>query len=75
MRIIFSLLGLVLALVIVGGLVKKQLGTVMPWAATSGAGAELNLPVTPPGATLIQQQIKQLVESSIQHSHPMPKEP
>ena len=75
MRIIFSVPGLVLALVIVGGLVKKQLDTVMPWAAASGAGTELNLPVTPPGAALVQQQIKQLVESSIQHSHPMPKEP
>lgn len=80
MRIVFSLVGLLLVLAIVGVLVKKQFVTVAvpPLAATPGAGAEPSVPVAQPGAAqsqLIQQQIKLSVESAMQRSKTMSEEP
>lgn len=78
MRSIFSVLGLLLVLVVVGVLAKKQLGAVnvQPIAGTAESG--VTLPPTTPGATpqqqsqQIQQQVKQSVEAAMQQARPMP---
>lgn len=78
MRAIFSLMGLLVVLAIVGMLVKKQLGavSVTPVPASSAAEAGVSLPAVTPGATpqaQIQQQIKQSVEAAMQQPRPMPE--
>lgn len=81
MRAIFSLMGLLVVLAIVGMLVKKQLGavSVTPVPASSAADAGVSLPAVTPGATpqaqsqQIQQQIKQSVEAAMQQPRPMPE--
>ena len=77
MRGIFSLVGILLALAIVGVLVKKQMGTESVATPGSGAAAAasaagVSVPTTTPGATAqeqslqIQQQVKQSVEATLQ---------
>ncbi|MES2950075.1 MAG: hypothetical protein V4858_16155 [Pseudomonadota bacterium] len=74
MRGMFGIVGLLLTLAIVGLLAKKQLGALTTTAAPAGAAS------MPAGATvqqqsqLIQQQIKQDVEKSLQQPLPMPEE-
>lgn len=82
MRAIFGVLSLLIVLVVVGVLAKKQLGALsaapvhiqMPTSADS----EVTLPAASPGATpqaqgqQLQQQIKQSVESTMQQARPMP---
>lgn len=80
MRAVFSLLGLLLVLLVVGGLLKKQFdtATVTPPAAASAAGTGLVSPGTPLTAAqrqLTEQQIKQSIESAMQRSQPLPEEP
>jgi hypothetical protein len=66
MRAIVSILGLLLVVVIVGLLTKKQLGT------------PIAVPEATPGATVqqqsqqIQQQVKQSVEAAMQQARPVP---
>ncbi|WP_287877379.1 hypothetical protein [Acidovorax sp.] len=79
MRAVFGLVGLVVALAIVGVLAKKQL------AATRTPVPALQLPVAPgsaaapaPAGTVraqsqqVQQQVKQQVEGLMQQARPMP---
>lgn len=73
MRAVFSILGLVIVLAIVGLLVKKQMAPATVSPAAGGAFA------TTPGATpqvqsqQTQQQVKQAVEGAMQ-ARPMPDE-
>ncbi|MBH2018095.1 MAG: hypothetical protein I8H91_00705 [Burkholderiales bacterium] len=83
MRAIFGVMSLLIVLLIVGALAKKQLGAMsVPPIRTQSpalAGQPLTLPVPSPGATLqvqsqqIQQQIKQSVEASMQ-VRPVPED-
>jgi hypothetical protein len=71
MRAVFSILGLVLVLAIIGLLAKKQLA---PTAVSPAAGSAV---VTTPAATpqQTQQQVKQTVEGAMQgamQARPMP---
>lgn len=76
MRAIFGVLGLVVALAIVGWLTRTQLASTrqaIPSLAAPGAD-----PVSAPAATVrdqsqkIQQQVKQSVEAAMQQARPVP---
>lgn len=76
MKAMFGLLSLLLALAIVGVLVKKQMRGVSGPAITPSAG--VIVPSTTPGATpqqqsqQIQQQFKQSLDAAMQPTRPMP---
>ena len=85
MRAIFGLLSLLLVLIMVGTLAKKQLNGLSspaPVAVQNAAAADpaVDLPKTVPGATpqqqsvQIQQQIKENLEKSLQQAHPVPED-
>jgi hypothetical protein len=63
-----GLIGLVLALVIVGVLVKKQMSGLVPVPAQAGVPAQ-NVREQ---SQQIQQQVRQSVEAAMQQSRPMP---
>ncbi|MEJ8853517.1 hypothetical protein WKW79_02995 [Variovorax robiniae] len=65
-----GLVGLVLALVIVGLLVKKQMNTLMPAAVPPVAGAPA--PNVREQSQQIQQQVRQQVEAAMQQPRPLP---
>ena len=84
MRIIFGVLGVLIALVVVGILKKKTVGGLpAPLARQNPVPIDqaIILPVTLSGATRqvqsqhIQQQIKQAVEGAMQQARPVPDEP
>ena len=74
MRAIFGIVSLLIVLAIVGVLAKKQLGAVTMVAPPAGLAG------TPAGATvqqqsqLIQQQVNQSVEATLQQARPMPED-
>lgn len=76
MKAMFGLVSLLLALAIVGVLVKKQMRGVSGPANTVPAGVVV--PSTVPGATpqqqsqQIQQQFKQSLDAAMQPARPMP---
>lgn len=76
MRILFSVLGLLVVVAIVGVLAKKQLG-----AVSAPAPAVTGLPAAAPGQTPAQQsqqlqrQVQQNVEGLMQQARPMPEDP
>lgn len=76
MKAMFGLVSLLLALAIVGVLVKKQMRGVSEPANTPPAGVVV--PSTTPGATpqqqsqQIQQQFKQSLDAAMQPTRPMP---
>lgn len=76
MKAMFGLVGLLLALAIVGVLVKKQMRAVSEPTNTPPAGVVV--PSTTPGATpqqqsqQIQQQFKQSLDAAMQQTRPMP---
>ncbi len=82
MRAIFGVLGLLIALAIVGVLAKKQLATtrqaVPALAVPAPAGADAaNTPSQPTGTVReqsqqIQQQYKNAVEGAMQQARPVP---
>lgn len=74
MRGIFSIVGLLVALAIVGLLVKKQLGTQI--AVPSAPGMPAVSADAPPQvqSQQAQQQVKQAVEAALQQARPMPDE-
>lgn len=83
MRAVFSVLGLLIVLLVVGLLAKKQFSS-LPLASpqnAAAASAGVVLPTTTPGASpqmqsqQIQQQIKQSVEAAMQQPRAMPEEP
>ena len=83
MRAVLGALSLLIALLVVGLLVKKQLGAVSAAPAklqALPADAAVTLPLVAPGATpqqqsqQIQQQIRQTLESTLQQARPLPDE-
>lgn len=76
MKAMFGLVSLLLALAIVGVLVKKQMRGVS--APTNTPPAGVVVPSTTPGATpeqqsqQIQQQFKQSLDAAMQQTRPMP---
>ena len=77
MRGLFSVLGLLLVVAIVGVLVKKQMGSLagpaplpaVPGASAAAAGAR---PATPQQTV---QQFQQAVQGQMQQPRPMPDDP
>ena len=80
MRLIFGVLSLLIALVVVGLLVKTQL-SMKPSAPVSAVGGQPNSPVLPDGADAkppiphpkiqtIQDQVRQSVDASMQRPRP-----
>lgn len=80
MRAIFSILGLLIVLAVVGMLAKKQLGALTSSPAKAPAESGVLVPSTAPGANVqqqsqqIQQQIKQSVDAAMQQPRAMPDE-
>lgn len=77
MRAIFGVLGLLMVVVIVGMLAKKQLGTgvapVVPGAAApAGASAPPASPASPASPKQQVQQFEQAVQGAMQQARPMP---
>ncbi|MDB5741820.1 MAG: hypothetical protein JWR68_135 [Polaromonas sp.] len=81
MRLIFGVMSLLIVMVVIGILAKKQLRiqAAVPVATQNPALAGQGIsPVTSPGQPLhilsqqIQQQIKQSVEAAMQQAHPAP---
>jgi hypothetical protein len=71
MRAIFTIVGLVLVLAIVGVLAKKQLGTGVAPPVAGGAG-----PAAPAGTPQQQvQQFQKAAEAAMQQARPMPDDP
>ena len=72
MRAVFAVLSLLIVVVVVGLLAKKQL------IGLSAAPASLQAPAAAPGAgpqsqsLQIQQQVRQTVEGAMQQARPMP---
>jgi hypothetical protein len=64
-----GLIGLVLALVIVGVLVKRQLGSVAGMPASSDVRAPSAQPLQP---QQVQQQFKQSLDAAMQQARPVP---
>lgn len=77
MRAIFSILGLLVVVAVVGFLAKKQMHDVTNISVQSQNGAQLMVPKTTPGATpqqqseQIGQQVKQSVEAALQQQRPL----
>lgn len=72
MRAIFSVVGLLLVVLIVGLLAKKQLAGVPAPAAAGGPAAGVAVPAGSPKAQV--QQFQQAVQESMQQPRPMPDE-
>lgn len=72
MRAIFSVLGLLVVVAVIGTLAKKQLQSTSSLAPSLSASYPAVLPATPPGVTVqqqsqeIQQQMKKTVEEALQ---------
>jgi len=65
-----SLIGLVLALAVVGLLVKKQLGAVAPPTAASAPASPA--PTVREQSQQIQQQVKQQLDAAMSQPRPLP---
>jgi multidrug efflux pump subunit AcrB len=74
MRGIFSVVGLLIALAIVGLLAKKQLGTQVTVPSTPGMPAVSADAPPQVQSQQAQQQVKQAVEGALQQARPMPEE-
>lgn len=71
MRAIFTIVGLVVVLAIVGVLAKKQLGAGVAPQAVDGAGT-----AAPAGTPQQQvQQFQKAAEAALQQARPMPDDP
>jgi len=74
MRGIFSIVGLLVVVAIIGLLVKKQLGTQVAVPATPGMPAVSADAPPQVRSQQAQQQVKQAVEGALQQARPMPDE-
>lgn len=74
MRGIFSIVGLLVTLAIIGLLVKKQLSTPVAVPATAGMPAVSADAPPQVQSQQAQQQVKQAVEGALQQARPMPEE-
>lgn len=76
MRAIFSILGLLVVVALVGFLAKKQLTDVSNIKVQPQEGAQVAVPQTSPGATprqqseQIGQQVTQSIEAAMQQQRP-----
>ena len=84
MRAVFGLVGLVVALAIVGVLAKKQLAATrvpVPSLQQPAAAGGANPPASAATGSVreqsqqVQQQVKQQVEGLMQQARPMPEDP
>ena len=72
MRAVFGVLSLLIVVLLVGVLVKKQLGAV---SAPAGLPAAAGPGLSPQQqSNQVQQQIKQTLEGTLQQARPMPDE-
>lgn len=69
-----GLIGLVLALVIVGFTMKKQLAAVAPAAATATSAGEGGAPTVRVQSQQIQQQIKQQLDATLSQPRVLPED-
>lgn len=67
-----GLVGLVLALAIVGMLVKKQLGGVAAPALPAAGGSSVAAPAPVGNPRQVQEQFKQQLDAAMQQQRPMP---
>ncbi|MBD9390909.1 hypothetical protein [Acidovorax sp. ACV01] len=80
MRAVFGLVGLVVALAVVGVVVKKQMSAMRKPVPTLQTTTPASAPVGASSDTVrdqsqqIQQQVKQQVEGLMQQARPMPDE-
>jgi hypothetical protein len=80
MRAIFSILGLLVVVALVGVLAKRQLSDVSNTRIQTQDGAQVLMPKTTPGATPKQQseqmgqQVKQSIEAAMQQPRPVDDE-
>jgi hypothetical protein len=80
MRAIFSVLGLLVVVAVIGMLAKKQLQSVSSLQPIPSANSSTALPATPPDATVqqqsleIQQRVKKSVEEALQQPRIVPDE-
>ena len=78
MRVIFSIVGLLVVVAVVGMLAKTQLHSVTDIHPMPQESSTVVLPGTAPGATVqqqslqIQQQVKKTVEDSLQQTRAVP---
>lgn len=79
MRGVFGLVGLLVALGVVGFVVKKQLASVnAPVPALQLPASATGLPVPAPGANAaeqsrqVQEQFRQALDSAVQQARPLP---
>lgn len=73
MRAIFSVVGLLVVVAIIGMLAKKQLGAGVAPATPSAAVPGVATPTGTPKQQ--QEQFRQAVEGAMQQPRPMPDEP
>lgn len=70
---VFGLIGLVLALLVVGVLVKKQAGSLAPPASSTAPSATGGAaPSTAAQGRQLQQGIQKSLDAALQQSRPMP---
>ncbi|MCF8160896.1 MAG: hypothetical protein K9J76_09335 [Polaromonas sp.] len=78
MRVIFGVLSLLIVLVVVGTLVKKQLSGVAPISVTPMEAGQAAVPASAPAGNAqqqsqqIQQQVRQSLEAAMQQARPAP---
>jgi len=68
----FSLIGLILALVIVGFVMKKQLGAVAPPPVSVAPAGDGRADTVRAQSRQIQQEIKQQLDATLSQPRPMP---
>jgi hypothetical protein len=74
MRIVFSMLGLLVVVAVIGVLAKKQLGSAAPVTAPAAVGAPAGM-AAPSGTPQQQvQQFRQAAEGAMQQARPMPED-
>ena len=73
MKAIFSIVGLLLVVVVIGMLAKKQLGAGVAPAAPAAAVPGVATPTGSPQQQ--QEQFRQAIEGAMQQARPMPDEP
>ena len=74
MRGLFGVVGLLLTLAIVGVLAKKNLSSVTTVAPPAGMASAPADATVQQQSQLIQQQVKQSVEATVQQVRPMPED-
>lgn len=73
MKAIFSIVGLLLVVVVIGMLAKKQLGAGVAPADPTAAGPGVATPTGTPQQQ--QEQFKRAIEGAMQQARPMPDDP